>query len=158
MAHAQRLCDRLAIIAGGKRRFEGTVDEARGMLPSHVVYHPHHAGEGLESVLPVDAAREGEAWRFALPAEGIEPVLTRLIDRGYGIAGLSIERPGLHEAFVRIVGPEAIGAGAGEGSGMSARPMSPARKALRPDADHRAARFRRDGVHPRLPAVPGSRR
>jgi ABC-2 type transport system ATP-binding protein len=27
-----------------------------------------------------------------------------LIDAGYGISGLSIERPGLHEAFVRIVG------------------------------------------------------
>ena len=25
-------------------------------------------------------------------------------DAGHGIAGLSIERPGLHEAFVRIVG------------------------------------------------------
>ena len=32
MAHAERLCDRLAIIAGGKRRFEGTVDEARATV------------------------------------------------------------------------------------------------------------------------------
>jgi len=30
----------------------------------------------------------------------------RLIDAGYGISGLSIERPGLHEAFVRIVGQQ----------------------------------------------------
>jgi ABC-2 type transport system ATP-binding protein len=30
-----------------------------------------------------------------------------LIDRGYGIGGLSIERPGLHDAFVRIVGKAA---------------------------------------------------
>src|SRR3546814_4657257 len=33
MAHAERLCDRLAIIARGKRRFEGTVADARGTLP-----------------------------------------------------------------------------------------------------------------------------
>ena len=111
MAHAQRLCDRLAIIAGGKRRFEGTVDEARGLLPSQVVYRPQHPGERLASTLPTDAVRDGEDWRFGLPAEGIEPVLSRLIERGFGIAGLSIERPGLHEAFVRIVGPDAIGAG-----------------------------------------------
>ena len=34
-------------------------------------------------------------------------VLRRLIDAGYGIKGLSIERPGLHDAFVRIVGQAA---------------------------------------------------
>ncbi|PNB52724.1 ABC transporter ATP-binding protein, partial [Pseudomonas sp. GW531-E2] len=38
MAHAERLCDRLAIIAGGKRRFEGTVAEARGLLPMRAHY------------------------------------------------------------------------------------------------------------------------
>ena len=108
MAHAQRLCDRLAIIAGGKRRFEGTVDEARGLLPAHVIYQPHHAIDGVAALLPADAVRDGAAWRFELPGEGIEPVLARLIERGDGIAGLSIERPGLHEAFVRIVGAEAL--------------------------------------------------
>jgi ABC-2 type transport system ATP-binding protein len=39
-----------------------------------------------------------------LPANGIEPLLTPLIQAGHGIAGLTIERPTLHEAFVRIVG------------------------------------------------------
>ena len=34
---------------------------------------------------------------------GIEPVLKRLIDSGHGVAGLSIERPGLHEVFVKLV-------------------------------------------------------
>ena len=29
--------------------------------------------------------------------------------RGHGIAGLSIERPGLHDAFVRIVGQANVG-------------------------------------------------
>ena len=107
MAHAERLCDRLAIIAGGKRRFEGTVDDARGRLPSHVVYRPNHARDGLADTLPRDAARDGETWRFALPEAGIEPVLARLINEGHGIAGLTIERPGLHEAFVSIVGAAA---------------------------------------------------
>jgi ABC-2 type transport system ATP-binding protein len=111
MAHAQRLCDRLAIIAGGKRRFEGTVDEARATLPSHVVFRPHHPRAGLGAVLPADAVAEGDSWRFELPAEGIEPLLARLIERGDGIAGLAIERPGLHEAFVRIVGEQAANPG-----------------------------------------------
>ncbi|WP_241212560.1 ATP-binding cassette domain-containing protein [Sphingomonas sp. ABOLG] len=107
MAHAQRLCDRLAIIAGGQRRFEGTVGEARAMLPQQVLYEPHFPNEGIAAQLPPGAQREGNAWRFELPPEGIETLLKRLIDAGYGISGLSIERPGLHEAFVRIVGEAA---------------------------------------------------
>jgi len=33
MQHAERLCDRLVILARGSKRFEGTLDEARGLLP-----------------------------------------------------------------------------------------------------------------------------
>ena len=44
-----------------------------------------------------------DGFDFEVPAEGIEPVLKRLIDSGHGVAGLSIERPGLHEVFVKLV-------------------------------------------------------
>jgi ABC-2 type transport system ATP-binding protein len=108
MAHAERLCDRLTIIAGGKARFEGTVDDARALLPSQVHYRPHHSDAAIVALLPADAVREGERWRFQLPAEGIEHLLVRLIEAGYGISGLSIERPGLHDAFVHIVGRAAL--------------------------------------------------
>ncbi|QNA85089.1 ATP-binding cassette domain-containing protein [Sphingomonas sp. So64.6b] len=108
MAHAERLCDRLAIIAGGKRRFEGTVNEARGTLPMQAHYVPHHDGDGIAALLPVDASRDSDGWRFTVPNEGIEALLVKLIDAGFGISGLSIERPSLHDAFVRIVGPDAL--------------------------------------------------
>ncbi len=108
MAHAERLCDRLAIIAGGQRRFEGTVDDARATLPMRAPYLPRTPHAGLAALLPADAAADGDGWRFAVPPEGIEALLRRLIDAGHGIAGLSIERPGLHDAFVRIVGPQAL--------------------------------------------------
>jgi ABC-2 type transport system ATP-binding protein len=106
MAHAERLCDRLAIIAGGKRRFEGTVNEARSTLPERVRYTPRSDADGAVALLPPDAARDGDSWRFQLPADGIETLLGQLIAAGHGIAGLQIERPGLHDAFVRIVGEE----------------------------------------------------
>ncbi|TKD53196.1 ABC transporter ATP-binding protein [Sphingomonas baiyangensis] len=107
MAHAERLCDRLTIIAGGKARFEGTVADARATLPWRVHYVPHHEHEGLAALLPADAARASDGWRFVMPDTGIEPLLAKLIEAGHGISGLSIERPGLHDAFVRIVGREA---------------------------------------------------
>jgi ABC-2 type transport system ATP-binding protein len=42
-----------------------------------------------------------------LPDSGIEPLLRALIDGGAGIEELSIERPGLHDAFVAIAGEAA---------------------------------------------------
>ena len=109
MAHAERLCDRLAIIAGGKRRFEGTVDDARATLPERVRYTPRDNTDGAAGLLPADATRDGDVWRFQLPPDGIEALLSRLIAAGHGIAGLQIDRPGLHDAFVRIVGAEGLG-------------------------------------------------
>ncbi len=108
MAHAERLCDRLAIIAGGRRRFEGTVDEARSMLPQRVHYRPARDEPGLLAVLPADTAADADGYRFEMPPDGMETLLGKLIERGFGIANLSIERPRLHDAFVKIVGRDGL--------------------------------------------------
>ena len=108
MAHAERLCDRLTIIAGGKARFEGTVDDARATLPERVHYAPSRAGDGLRAILPRDAEAVGDGWDFKLPSGGLEPLLEQLIAAGHGISGLSIERGSLHDAFVKIVGKDAL--------------------------------------------------
>ena len=108
MAHAERLCDRLAIIAGGKRRFEGTVAEARGLLPMRAHYVPERDDAAIAAHLPQDATHDEQGWHFEVPDGGVEQALSRLIGAGHGIAGLSIERPGLHDAFVRIVGKAAL--------------------------------------------------
>jgi ABC-2 type transport system ATP-binding protein len=103
MAHAQRLCDRLAIIAGGRRRFEGTVDEARAMLPMRAHLTPRERADEARALLPADAAAANGGFDFQVPPQGIEPILAQLIERGHGVAGLSVERPGLHEVFVKLV-------------------------------------------------------
>jgi ABC-2 type transport system ATP-binding protein len=110
IAHAERLCERIAIIAGGKVRFEGAVDEARDRLRP-VVRLRTRALEGVwRSALPAGALQAGNDWRFELPRGGIEPILKALIDGHAGIENLSIERPGLHDAFVAIAGAEAAAA------------------------------------------------
>lgn len=108
MAHAERLCDRLAIIAGGKRRFEGTVADARAMLPMRALYTPTRDSPEVAAHLPADAEHIGGGWRFTVPDEGTEQVLSTLIAAGYGISGLSIERPSLHDVFVKVVGKAAL--------------------------------------------------
>ena len=104
IAHAERLCDRLAIIAGGRVRFEGTVEEARGRLPPRVRLATREADGPWRAALPADACHAEGAWRFDLPDGRIEPLLSALIASDAGIEALSIERPGLHDAFVAIVG------------------------------------------------------
>ncbi|MDQ2877846.1 MAG: ATP-binding cassette domain-containing protein [Pseudomonadota bacterium] len=108
MAHAERLCDGLSIIAGGRVRFAGTVNEARALLPMQALYTPRADSPDIAALLPADAQHQGDGWRFMVPGEGTEHVLSKLIAAGYGISGLSIERPRLHDAFVKIVGSGAL--------------------------------------------------
>jgi ABC-2 type transport system ATP-binding protein len=114
IAHAERLCERVAMIAKGRVRFEGTVDEARDRMPARVSLRTRADAGPWRAALPPDTEGEGRDWRFALPPGGIEPVLEALIAGDAGIETLSIERPSLHEAFVSVVGaaPEEMREGA----------------------------------------------
>jgi ABC-2 type transport system ATP-binding protein len=107
IAHAERLCDEVAIIAGGKVPFAGPVDEARDRIRPQVRLETR-AGDGpWRQALPEDARHEGNFWYFSLPESGIEPLLRALIEGDAGILSLSIERAGLHDAFVAIAGEAA---------------------------------------------------
>jgi ABC-2 type transport system ATP-binding protein len=107
IAHAERLCERIAIIAGGRIRFEGSVAEARNRLEPQVRLRTRAEDGPWRAALPPGARREGGLWLFEMPKAGIEPLLRALLDGAAGIEELSIERPGLHEAFVAIAGEEA---------------------------------------------------
>jgi len=107
IAHAERLCERIAIIAAGKVRFEGSVSEARDRLRPQVRLRTRVAEGSWRSALPGGAHHDDGLWSFELPQAGIEPLLKALIDGGAGIEDLSIERPGLHDAFVAIAGEQA---------------------------------------------------
>jgi ABC-2 type transport system ATP-binding protein len=107
IAHAERLCERVAIIAEGRVAFEGAVDEARGRLRPIVHLRTRSADGPWRAALPESAREIGGEWRFELPRSGPEPLLKALIDGGAGIETLSIERPGLHDAFIDIAGEAA---------------------------------------------------
>lgn len=114
IAHAERLCERIAIIAKGKVAFEGAVDEARATLRPIVRLRTRSEDGAWRGAIPEDARREGREWVFELPEGGPEPFLKALIDGSAGIETLAIERPGLHDAFVAIAGPKAAAAMAEE--------------------------------------------
>jgi ABC-2 type transport system ATP-binding protein len=110
IAHAERLCERVAIVAKGKVAFDGGVDEARARLRQIVRLRTRASDGPWRSAIPAGARREGDEWVFELPEGGPEPLLKALIDGGAGIETLAIERPGLHDAFVAIAGDAAAAA------------------------------------------------
>ncbi|WP_420823135.1 ABC transporter ATP-binding protein [Tsuneonella mangrovi] len=107
IAHAERLCEGVAIIAGGKVPYAGSVDAARDRIPAQVRLETRAHEGAWRNALPADARREGDYWFFSLPDSGIEPLLRALIEGEAGILSLSIERAGLHDAFVHIAGEAA---------------------------------------------------
>lgn len=107
IAHAERMCDEVAIIAGGKVPFAGPVDVARDRIRPQVRLETRAKEGSWRSALPADAQREGAFWHFSLPESGVEPLLRALIEGDAGILSLSIERAGLHDAFVAIAGEAA---------------------------------------------------
>ena len=110
IAHAERLCERIAIIAKGRVAFEGEVDAARAKLRPIVRLRTRNDDGPWREAIPAGARREGAEWVFELPESGPEPLLKALIDGGAGIETLAIERPGLHDAFVAIAGDAAAAA------------------------------------------------
>jgi ABC-2 type transport system ATP-binding protein len=114
IAHAERLCERVAIIAKGKVAFDGRVDEARARLRPIVRLRTRESDGPWRSAIPADARTEDDHLVFELPSSGPEPLLKALIDGGAGIEALAIERPGLHDAFVAIAGEAAAAAMAEE--------------------------------------------
>ena len=110
--HAERLCNEVAIIAGGKVPYAGSVDAARDRIPAQVRLETRTSEGAWREALPAEVRHDAKSaeshfWYFPVPETGIEALLKRLIDGEAGILSLSIERAGLHDAFVEIAGAAA---------------------------------------------------
>ncbi|MEP0189495.1 MAG: ATP-binding cassette domain-containing protein [Erythrobacter sp.] len=105
--HAERLCEGVAIIAGGKVPYAGSVETARDRIPAQVRLETRAREGDWMKALPQETRREGDFFSFPLPETGVEPLLKDLIAGDAGILSLSIERAGLHDAFVAIAGEAA---------------------------------------------------
>ena len=105
--HAERLCEGVAIIAGGRVPYAGSVEAARDRIPAQVRLETRAREGAWMAALPDETRREGDFFHFPLPESGVEPLLKQLIGGEAGILSLSIERAGLHDAFVAIAGEAA---------------------------------------------------
>jgi ABC-2 type transport system ATP-binding protein len=110
MQHAERLCDKLLLLARGRKKFEGTLDEARAQLPARlsVVAQKSLASlEGVKSCEPVGAASDGwQEWDVELnPGVAAGDVLQLCTERSIPLRRFDERRASLHDVFLQIVGP-----------------------------------------------------
>ncbi|WP_369026490.1 ABC transporter ATP-binding protein [Qipengyuania sp. RANM35] len=113
MQHAERLCDRLLLLRKGKKRFEGTLDEARALLPTRiaVVARPQIADvPGVIGATPGGEA--GDGWtHYELqlqPGTSSEAILEHCTANGIGVRRFEEHRASLHEVFVELVGDAGV--------------------------------------------------
>jgi ABC-2 type transport system ATP-binding protein len=112
MEHAERLCDRIVLIAKGRSVFQGTVTEALALTP-RVANIETEGAYDLAAALAASnftAMEEGtnqgvRRWRVALSApEDSRRLLAACVSAGAPLTLYEPQRASLHDAFVRLVG------------------------------------------------------
>jgi ABC-2 type transport system ATP-binding protein len=114
MQHAERLCDKLLLLARGRKKFEGTLDEARAELPARlsvIAKQDPTRIAGVESAADGGEAEKGwKRWDVRLEP-GVAPgdVLERCVAEQFPLRRFERVHASLHDVFVHIVGaPETV--------------------------------------------------
>jgi len=114
MQHAERLCDRLLLIAKGRKIFDGTVAGAKATIPRRVLIStessidPLTTLEGVAEVKPVGppaAAPGPKDWEIRLRGQtSAQAILEKCFQSGIVLSRFDHSEPSLHDAFVALVG------------------------------------------------------
>ena len=119
MQHAERLCERILLLARGQKIFDGTIDQAKRIIPRRVEIETLN-GADLEPLkvldevvsinrLPPRAAEENFGFWEIQVRDNADPsaILRACFERGIQLRGFHQTEVTLHDVFVRLVGPQA---------------------------------------------------
>ena len=111
MQHAERLCDRVVLIARGRKAFDGEVAAARTRAPRTLILEadiPEDAAGALPGLSDVrwEALEAGGARITAAlqPEAPVQAPLQAAFSRGWQVSRFELREPTLHEAFILITG------------------------------------------------------
>src|SRR5438874_1929283 len=114
MEHAEKLCDRLCIIARGKKLIDGTLSEVKQQHGGKHVIVAFDGSEGGARRVFADRRLVAKIQDFGQEAElelapgaDAQEILKSLVDSGARLARFELATPSLHKIFVDLVGPEA---------------------------------------------------
>ena len=111
MQHAERLCDRLLLIARGRKVFQGSQDEARAQLPGRLSLAARgdpRTLPGVERAEPGAAVSEGWTdWDITLsPGASAASLLEACTTAGFALRRFETHRASLHDVFLHLAGGE----------------------------------------------------
>ena len=111
MQHAERLCDKVVLLARGRKAFEGTVDQARATSPRFLELEGAlelAAVAALPGVSGVEVLNDhggARTLRAGLAqGEGGQEALKSAFLTGMDVRRFQIKEPTLHDAFIALTG------------------------------------------------------
>lgn len=109
MEHAERLCDRIILMASGRKVFDGTTQAALAEVPRRVILASDM--DGLTELARAFASDietlPGQELSVTLrPGAQAHDILERSVSQGLRLTKYEPIRPTLHEAFVTLVGED----------------------------------------------------
>src|SRR6266487_2417267 len=123
MEHAEKLCDRLCIIARGKKLIDGTLAEVKRTHGGKHVIVAFDGSQGGAQQIFADRRLVARIQDFGQQAElelapgaDAQEILRALVQSGARLAHFELASPSLHKIFVDLVGPEAATAAAVPGT------------------------------------------
>ena len=114
MQHAERLCDQVVLIAGGRKVFDGTVAAACQVAARRLVVEGDFAPDALANApgLTAPTAEFLDGGRVRLtgqltPGAPVEAALKAIFERNLAISRLELQEPHLHDAFIALTEQQA---------------------------------------------------
>ncbi|MCK6104547.1 MULTISPECIES: ABC transporter ATP-binding protein [unclassified Brevundimonas] len=111
MQHAERLCDKVVLLARGRKAFEGTVEQAKATSPRFLDLDgaiDAQAAATLPGVAGVETLSEQDGVRrlkIALsPGAAGQETLKAAFLNGLDVRGFALKEPTLHDAFIGLTG------------------------------------------------------
>ncbi len=109
MEHAERLCDRIILMARGEKVFDGSVQAALDHAPRRVIIASENAGLA-DVVAPfadtLERRDDGALDLLLAPGAQTPDLLERCVEAGVRLTRFEPIRASLHEAFVALVGED----------------------------------------------------
>jgi len=112
MEHAERLCDHILLITRGEKIFDGTVEEAKALMPRRVIVETSAQLISLQALPEVVALQADQAnpalWTIEI-SEQMNPqeILRHCFENNILLTRFEFSEPSLHEVFVHLVGDQA---------------------------------------------------
>jgi len=115
MQHAERLCRSILLMNRGRKVFDGTLREAKDLLPKLIRLDCGKDPSGLEALEGVthlerisDEDVEKNAWNLHVEdGLDVQKLLQTCVDQGLEVSRFEKVEPSLHDVFVSLVGDEA---------------------------------------------------